>query len=364
MRRRAFLAHTGRIAAAFSFVSLNVRSDQTNIAAQWQLIVADLEKEIERLLTDTIVPGLSIAVIKEAKLVWSRGFGLRDNASKEAVEKDTIFEAGSMSKPVFAYAVMKLSEKGVLNLDKPLADYYAPERVRNGDKRLKVITARHVLCHTSGLENWEPEQEPLKLEFTPGEKWLYSGEGYSYLQSVVTHLTGQPIDQFMKASLFSPFGMGCSGFVWNELFERKAAKPHDSNGKPFAKDKPTPISAARYGVAGGLQTTPKDYAKFLIELIDPKPSDSFRLKKSTVTEMLQPRIKTNDEFGSSWALGWQVEQSGIVHHGGYNKGFVSHAVFSPKTRSSFVVMTNGENGGKVIKSLLLGEITHRLVETA
>ena len=84
---------------------------------------------------------------------------------------------------------MKLCEKGVMDLDTPLTKYTS-ERFLEGDPRLDLITARHVLSHTSGFQNWRSEKEPLKIHFKPGEKWSYSGEGYSYLQSVVTHLIG------------------------------------------------------------------------------------------------------------------------------------------------------------------------------
>lgn len=113
---------------------------------------------------------------------------MKNSASKELVDNDTVFEAASTSKPVFAYAVMKLVEKGVIDLDTPLT-HYTSERFLKGDPRLDLVTARHVLSHTSGFPNWR-SAEGLRLDFTPGEKWSYSGEGYSYLQSVVTHLTG------------------------------------------------------------------------------------------------------------------------------------------------------------------------------
>ena len=87
-------------------------------------------------------------------------------------------KAQSMSKPVFAYVVMKLSEDGALDLDTPLTTY-SRERLLVNDSRLDRITARHVLSHTSGLQNWRSASEPLSIHFTPGERWLYSGEGYS-----------------------------------------------------------------------------------------------------------------------------------------------------------------------------------------
>jgi CubicO group peptidase (beta-lactamase class C family) len=368
VRRRKFLAQSGRAAVGVSILALpgcaqrNRPFAKVSEGTHWQPLIADLEQEIRRLMGETVIPGLSIAVIQDAKLVWRRGFGLKDSALHEPVDNNTVFEAGSMSKPVFAYAVFKLCEKGVMDLDTPLTRYTS-ERFLEGDDRLELITARHVLSHTSGFQNWRSDEKPLKIHFTPGEQYRYSGEGYSYLQSVVARVTGQPIEPFVRANLFVPFAMNFSSFVWNDTFEKHASRPHDRDGKPLEKKKPSDkgTGVTRYGAAGGLHTTPTDYAKFLIEVMDPKPSDAFRLKKSTIEEMLRPHIKTNDEFSSSWALGWQVQQSGVVNHGGYNKGFVSHAVFSPKTKTGFVVMTNGDNGGHVIKSLLLGELIQRLL---
>ena len=199
MRRREFLeflVESSRAAVSFSILALvacsrgNQQSAESKDGLPWKTLIADLEKQIPQLMEEGMVPGLSIAIIKDAKLFWRRGFGVKDSASKEPVDNDTVFEAASTSKPVFAYAVMKLCEKGVMDLDTPLTKYTS-ERFLEGDPRLELITARHVLSHTSGFQNWRSEEEPLKIHFTPGEKFLYSGEGYHYLQSVVTHLTGR-----------------------------------------------------------------------------------------------------------------------------------------------------------------------------
>ena len=352
-RRREFLSASTRAALGVSLL-------QKRNTPSWKDLIADLEKYISQAMRETVIPGLSIAVIKDAALVWRRGFGFADSASRKAVDDRTIFEAGSMSKPVFAYAVMKLCERRVLDLDTPLTRYTS-ERFLDGDSRLDLITARHVLSHTSGFQNWRSKKDPLEIHFAPGERYLYSGEGYSYLQSVVAHLTGQPFEPYMKANILAPFGMASSGYAWNDLFEKRAARPHDRDGKPLPNQKGTAESVARYGAAGALLTTPAEYARFLIQVIDPPKADAFRLEKDSVREMLRPQVKTNDEFSSSWALGWQVQQTGVVNHGGYNTGFHSHAVASPKTRSGCVMMTNGENGGEIIKNLLLGDLLRRLL---
>ena len=309
------------------------------------------------------VPGLSIAIIKDAKLDWRRGFGVKDAASRKPVDDDTVFEAASMSKPVFAYAVMKLCERGVMDLDTPLTRYTS-ERFLDGDPRLDLITARHVLSHTSGFQNWRSKADPLAIHFTPGEKYLYSGEGYSYLQSVVAHVTGQPIEPYMRANLFTPFGMPSSGYLWNDTFQARMARPHDAKGRPTDNRKSTAADVARYGSSGALLTTPTDYARFVIEVIAPRPSDSFRLGKTSLEEMLRPQVKVDDGYSSSWALGWKVlhtEKGDMISHGGDNPGFHCFTVASRERKAGFVIMTKGESGGRLLNRLLLGNLLKRFL---
>src|ERR1700730_1035362 len=362
MRRREFLVQSGRAALSFPLLPPLARAQGNQIPAKskggdpWEILIADLEKQIPKLMEEAIVPGLSIALIKDAKLRWRRGFGAKDSASKKPVDNDIMFEAASMGKPVFAYAVMKLCERGVLDLDTPLTKY-TPERYLEGDPRLDLITARYVLSHTSGFQNWRSEEEPLKIHFTPGEKFLYSGEGYSYLQSVVARLTGQTIDSYMRANLFVPFGMASSGYVWNDMFDKRMARPHDQKGRPFENNKPTAAHLTRYGAAGELRTTPTDYAQFLIEIIDARASDAFRLAKNSLKEMLRPQVKVSDEYSTSYALGWQIQHSetrDFIVHGGDNKGFHAFAAASVDAKRGYVMMTNGENGGEVLKKVMIG----------
>lgn len=162
-------------------------------------LIADLESQIPAWLAAANVPGLSIAVVRDAKVVWARGFGVKHATTNIPVDDQTLFEAGSVSKTVFAYAVMKLHETGVLNLDRPLATYVSDRWLV--DPRFAQITARQVLSHTTGLPNWRSGNEPLRIHFTPGSQFQYSGEGYSYLQLVVSRLTGR-IDAQTCETLF------------------------------------------------------------------------------------------------------------------------------------------------------------------
>jgi CubicO group peptidase (beta-lactamase class C family) len=350
----------------------NGRSDE-----HWGAAVADLEKQLPRLMEEFRVPGLSLAIIRDSKIAWQRGFGVRDKGSQTRVDNHTVFSAQSMSKPVFAYAVMKLCEEGALSLDVPLTKY-TPEHFLAGDPRLELITARRILSHTTGLPNLRSRNEPLKINFTPGERWSYSGEGYFYLQSVVSRLKGRTdpkdcrtyetdvrvcatdFDAYMETNILRPFGMASSGYLWTPQLEKVMARPHDENGDPLPYRKLTRADVARYGAMGGLLTTPSDFAKFLIEIITPKPPDKFRLGADSLQEMLRPQVKVpSGEIASSWALGWQIlhtDHGDFIAHGGDGRGFHSISVASVDRRTGFVVMTNGENGWQIIQKHLMTEI--------
>lgn len=319
----------------------------------WGSLVSRLEAQIPKLMKQHLVPGAAVTLIKEGEISWWRGFGVRDAASKTPVETDTVFEAASMSKPVFAYAVMKLCERGVLDLDTPLINYTAT-RFLDGDPRLDLITARHVLSHRSGFQNWRSDAEPLKIHFAPGSGFTYSGEGYNYLQTVVAEVTMQPFDAYMKANVLRPFGMKSSGYVWNDTFERHAARPHDTAGRTLDNRKRAESDIARYGAAGDLHSTASEYAKFLIEVINPKPADDFRLTSKSLTEMLRPHVKLAEEYSLSWALGWKwlrFRGRSVISHGGDNTGFHCTAPAALETKSGFVMMTNGESGVALLKDV-------------
>ncbi len=324
-------------------------------------------------MEETNVPGVSIALIRDGKVAWSRGFGVKDRVSGAPVDGRTVFEAASMSKPVFAYAVMKLCERGVLNLDTPLVKY-TRQRFLKGDPRLDRITARHVLSHTAGFQDARSGDKPLRIHFNPGEKWMYSGEGYFYLQSVITGITGSvnpkecrrfeadfevcatDFDAKMKTNLLAPFGMYESGYLWTETIARNVARPHEAGGEPLTYRKPTAAGVARYGAMGALLTTANDYAKFLLEVLDPKPRDAFRISRLSLTEMLRPHVKVEDGNGYSiwWALGWRVArtaQGDLISHGGDQKGFHSTSEISASGKSGYVILTNGDSGWKLIKDL-------------
>jgi CubicO group peptidase (beta-lactamase class C family) len=347
-------------------------------ATQWTELIADLEKRLPLLLSKApTVPAVSMALVADGKLLWRGAYGVTDVTSKAPVDHGTVFEAGSVSKTVFAYMVLKLCEKKVLDLDTPLTRY-TKDRFISGDDRLDQITTRHILSHTSGFQNWRSQSDHLKIGFTPGERWNYSGEGYSYLQSVVTHLIGHvnqkncrtfedgvkvcatDFDALMKTNLLVPFQMSSSGY----LYRPGMARPHNEKGVMLANRKATPVDAARYGSAGGLHTTPTDYAKFLIEIVNPKPADSSRLSAKSLTEMVRPQVKIKESL--SWGLGWAIEHKktggDLIGHSGDNPGFKALTAASISKKTGFVIFTNGDRGfEEIITSVVTSEPMQRFL---
>ena len=167
-----------------------------------------------------------------------------------------MLEYMALGKPIVAYGAHLLAEKGILDLDRPLSAYLESRYVE--DRRIDQITARLVLSHSSGFPNWRPgrwsdDPKPLLIEFDPGEKFQYSGEGYQYLQEVIEHLTGETLDRYLERAVLEPLGMTDSSFLWEERFEGNHASRHDGEGVPGREWQPREALAA-----GTLQTTAGD----------------------------------------------------------------------------------------------------------
>src|SRR5579872_1803933 len=245
-------------------------------------VVAALQKDVPELMKDAEIPGMQIAVVREGKTFWLQSYGVKDIKTKAPVKDDTVFNVGSLSKPVFAYGVLKLIDEGKLDLDAPLSKYL-PKPYIEGDpqtsERLQKITARIVLSHRTGFPNWR-NNDPLKIYFTPGERFSYSGEGIVYLQKVVEQITGKPLNDYMQDAVFTPLGMTSSSYVWRKDFEDTAASGHDADGTPVASFK-----AKEANAAASLDTTVRDYAVFVDAVLTGKG-----LKPATLHQMETAQI--------------------------------------------------------------------------
>lgn len=330
-----------------------------NVVARKDL-VPHLRKVIPRLLREGDVPGLSIALIRGGKVFWHQGFGVMNAETKEPVRDGTVFEAASLSKPVFAYAVLKLVDDGKLSLDQPLSTYLPDAYVPN-DPRANLITARMVLDHTTGFQNEVTPGRPLKIYFAPGEKFSYSGEGFLYLQKVVERITGEPLEAFIKRTVFGPLGMTSSSFVWQDGFEALKAYGHTVSGDAVRRRRPAAASAA-----AGLHTTALDYAKFVAAVIS-----GTGLRRETVEQMFKPQVRLDEGCFScvgrttgrlsptlSWGLGWGLERTetgdAIWHWGDNNSEFHNFVVAYPEEGAGVVILTNSGNGLSIVPEIVSG----------
>lgn len=326
--------------------------------AKKEQIVAQLEQRIPQLMKDGDVPGLSIALLRNGELAWHRGFGVMNTKTNEPITDGTVFEAASLSKPVFAYAVLKLVDAGKFDLDKPLTHYLPGNYDVGEDPRLGQITARHILSHTPGFPNWRPRGGALKIHFTPGDRFSYSGEGFVYLSKVIEHVTGEKFNDFMKKTVFDPLGMTNSSYVWQESYETLKTFRHNSVGEVTGRNKPSQPNAA-----ASLQTTAQDFGRFVSAILK-----GTGLKKETLKLMLMPQIKvsesgTNNTKGSpeklsptiSWGLGWGLQTTGdgvSFWHWGDNGDSKAYIVAFNRQKLGVVVFANSVMGLSIAPEII------------
>jgi len=294
-------------------------------------------------------------VIEKGTTIRVSNYGYRNN-SRQPVDNHTVFNAASLSKPVFAYAVLQLVDTGRMALDTPLSTYlpgYIP-----GDPQAAEITARQVLSHTSGLPGGTSARTPLKTYFTPGEHFSYSAEGFLYLQKVVEKITGENLDATMKRLVFDPLKMNESSYVWQGRFDWDFAKPYDAALRQGIEPRyPAPKSAWT------LETTAADYARFLKTILSGE-----RLKPDTAVEWLKPQVTlkkkcvvcigndtTDFDTHLAWSLGWGLEPNeGAFFQWGDNDNFKSFAMGRVRDGSAIVVLTNSETGQTIMPDILAG----------
>ena len=174
-------------------------------------LVDDLSTFIPVEMQATKVPGLSITLIQEGKIVWSGGFGVSNTLTGSQVTEDTVFEVASISKVITAYATLVLVERGVLSLDEPVHAYLSRPWLPPSNYADR-ITLRHLLTHTSGLTN-KVNPVDKSIIFAPGERYEYSGVGFIYLQEVMEQVTGKSLEQIAQELVFQPLAMESTSFV-------------------------------------------------------------------------------------------------------------------------------------------------------
>jgi CubicO group peptidase (beta-lactamase class C family) len=315
------------------------------------------------------VPGVSIAVIHEGKIEWGRGFGVRELGGA-AVNAETMFQAGSISKPLAAMAALSLVQAGKVSLDTDVNTYLTSwklpsDPVAGG----KAITLRELLTHTAGttvhgfpgyasteavptlvqvLNGEKPANTPaIRSEQAPGKEWKYSGGGYTIMQQTLIDVAKEPFPKLVHDSVLAPIGMTRSTYEQPlpQALRENASTPYRDDGKPVEGGAHTYPEMA----AAGLWTTPTDIAKYAIEVEQSLAGKANHVLNAELTrQMLTPGM-------GNWGLGVQIGGSEAMRyfsHGGANEGFRNLFVAYEKSGEGAVVMTNGDNGGQLGDELM------------
>ena len=338
------------------------RAQAPSAAARWDSIPHWMEL--------ASVPGAVVAIIAKGKLAGIHPFGVCRTGEPPTIDDSTVFEAASLSKPVFASAILKLVRDKALDLDRPLHQILP----LCADPRAQVITARHVLSHTTGLQNWRNQRSPeFTFAFPAGEKFSYSGEGYFYLQRVVEKITATPFARYMRETVLAPLAMARSSYIYSP--GPNSASPHDSRLRPFNQVKagntakmaelatewkkpredwlyedleramprlnlPVLADTMQPTAAAALMTTASDSASFLLHAF-------------SLDAMRQPQVRINSDL--SWGLGCGLETSGgrqWFWHWGDNPGFKNFFIADAKSGDAALVFTNADGGAKLYQRIV------------
>jgi CubicO group peptidase (beta-lactamase class C family) len=297
---------------------------------------------LDKLAAQHDVCAVTIAIIKDRKLDAVESATGCQNTS--APNLQSIFQAASLSKTVFSYAVLKLVEQGKLELDAPIVKYLpqgylhkfypfdpSSESDLVTDPRLRAITVRMALNHSSGLPNWA--NAPLSFDAEPGTEWQYSGEGYVLLQRAVESITGERLDRFMTSTVLHPLGMNHSSYIAEARFGNDLVAGTDAAGLPAnIMTFTVPVSAFT------LYATIEDYSKFLVTILN----DGQMLKLITY-----PSVVVDPDLRLDWGLGWGIERAEgdvDIWHWGNNPGYRAFVIASVQSGNGVVMLTNSENG--------------------
>ena len=345
----------------------------------------DLDSKVESMVRLAKVTGLAITIINDGSLAYYKAFGVSDSRTKDSLRLNHIFSGASFSKAIFGYLMAQLAEKDSFDLDKPLHKLLDISLTSNSfdstwrnfetlsnDSRHEDITARMCLSHTTGFPNWrwitrEGEFDPegqIKIYFDPGSEYSYSGEGIRLLQKVLETYTGQNLQQMAEDMVFQPLDMHMSSYVWQDRFTGSYCLGHAANEEVIGIDLEYDA-----GAAGSLVTTPSDYSKFLVKLIELHRSNS-EITKLMFSSNIE--INSSTQFGPgslesttayrnielSYGLGWGILQSPYGHgyfKEGHSEGFQHYSIIYPDQNIGVLIMSNSDNAESIFKELL--EIT-------
>ena len=292
------------------------------------------------------IPGISIVVIKDQKIIKSMGYGLANVELNVAATPETVYKIGSVSKQFIATGILLLVQDGKISLDDNVSKF-----LDGTPDTWKPITIRHLLTHTSGIVREAPGFDPLKIQndadviktayslplrFTPGEKWEYCNVGYFTLAEIINKVSGKPWPDFLHERVFAPLGMNSTRTTsMTELVTNRA------NGYSW-RDGRFQNSAIYFALrpSGAFLSTVQDLAKWEAAL-----EAGTILKKPTLDQAWTP-VKLNNGNTHPYGFGWDlapVAGHKQINHGGSLPGFRAQLTRFVDDKLTVVVLTNGDN---------------------
>lgn len=374
------LTRSSMASLLFALCSISLPAQQGGITRLDGTTVtpAQIEAAVAKSIQRARVTGAGIAVFDRGKIVYLKAYGLRDTEKRLPLTPDSVMTAASLTKAAFATMVMGLVHEGVIDLDKPVYEYLPkplPEYPRYADlasdPRYKLLTMRILLDHSSGLPNWRrfTADGKLRIYFTPGSRFAYSGEGIDLAQMVVETVTKRPITALMNARLFEPLGMRRTSMVWEPRFESDYANAYDERGKSLGPQRRTAGDAA-----GGMQTTLRDYARFVQAVLsgaipDPRSRGAMlgpQIQILSAHEFPSLARETNTaadralrlSYGLGWGLYWTPYGKAFFKEG-RDDGWRHYVVCFDGPKTGLLIMTNSSNGEDIYDPLLRALIGDR-----
>ena len=336
-----------------------------------------LDQMIPKLLDKYKTIGTAIALIHNREIVWLKGYGLEDKETGIKITGNTVFQAASISKPVTAWAIMKLVEEGKLDLDAPVENYLTRWHLPPSEFDAGAVTIRRLLSHTAGLSlggfpGFHPDDPIPTLEESlsgknsskvevrimkePGYEFDYSGGGYTLLSLLIEEVTGELFEDYIQREILQPLGMKNSSYLWTENLKQLTATGHDRKG----------VALPNYLYSGkgcaNLYTTAKDLANFVAAAL-PGPNHEAvgrnLLAPETVALMCRSITATKGDinlFFDSVGLGYFIDTyedgTKLIAHTGSNRGWRNIFAFFPETGDGLVFLSNSNNGRNVYVKIL------------
>jgi CubicO group peptidase (beta-lactamase class C family) len=336
--------------------------------------VCTLDDRMRELCT----PGVSVAVIENFEVAWARGFGVRKMGESAAVQPDTPFQTGSISKAVFALAVMRLCEDKRIDLDADIRTCLKSWHIPPGDDGWEPrISLRRLLSHTAGttvhgfpgypargnrpsltqiLDGVPPANtSPVFVDLVPGLQFRYSGGGTTIAQLAVTDVVGSAFPDLMRELVLAPLEMEDSSFEQppSSRLADRAAVGHPLNGIPVPGDWHVYPEMA----AAGLWSTAPDLARLGAALMRCLRGEitGLGLSRKSLATMLRPQLPDQAEGSEFVGLGWFCAGEGDAFrfgHAGNNYGFLADLRLYPATGQGAAVMINSNQGWPLLQELL------------